>query len=266
MDDTDHEPEGDQGHSRWPWFAAGALLLTSAAAAAVAVHLHWIPCRGSMLDETAFAPRGVRELSSACLARMDSGLPFPYPPEIAEQAPGASQLGSLGMGLAALAWIVLVLGLPLRAEARWIAMVAAVVPGLMAVGAIVAAQDRTRDPEAYVSGWLWIAVEVVAVAAMIMLWRRNVDLQNGMFLGLAIVLWGSTAFGMIHGITEYVAMTLFNQNNWDTPPGTGWMTVAVLVLAGCGAVVIGGLGSRGELRADGPDPLPPIRLVVDEGI
>ena len=41
-----------------------------------------------------------------------------------------------------------------------------------------------------------------------------------------VVLWGTTAFGAIHTIVEYVIMTNFSEANWDSPPGTGYLTVA----------------------------------------
>ena len=52
----------------------------------------------------------VREFSEACLRRMDGGIPFPYPPEPAEQTARASELGVAATVLTGLAWIVLVLG------------------------------------------------------------------------------------------------------------------------------------------------------------
>ena len=237
-----------QAQPRWPWFAAGVLLFASAVLTAVSVHLHWIPCRGSMLIGTMFAPTSTADFTDACLSRMDTGLPFPYPPEIAEQEPWASELGGVGALLAVLSWVVLVLGLSLRWTTRSIALIAAVVPTIVAVEGVLAALDRQRDPDFYISGWLWIAVEVVAVAVMIVLWVRNTELRSETLLGLAIVLWGATAFGLAHGMAEYIAMSAFNENNWDTPPGTGWITVAVLVVAGSASLRFGA-GRRATRKA-----------------
>ena len=237
-----------QAQPRWPWFTAAALLFASAALTAVSVHLHWIPCRGSMLDGTVFATSRTAELTDVCLSRMDTGLPFPYPPEIAEQAPRASELGGIGMLLAVASWVVLVLGLHLPRKTRWVALVAAVVPTLVAVMGLSAALDRQREPDAYISGWLWIAVDLVAIGVMAVLWWRNIKLGGGALLGLAVVLWGATAFGMAHAIVEYMGMSLFNENNWDTPPGTGWITVAVLVVAGSASLRFGA-GRRATRKA-----------------
>jgi hypothetical protein len=48
---------------------------------------------------------------------------------------------------------------------------------------------------------------------------------------LAIVLWGTTAFGVIHVITEYAIMVRFSDANWDSPPGMGYLTVATVTIS-----------------------------------
>lgn len=255
---TDIDNEHGLAQPRWPWQAAGAVLLTAAAAAGAAVYLHWIPCRGSMFNGTVFEPRASGDLPDACLTRMDTGIPFPSPPEVAEQAPWALELGALAMGLAIAAWIVLVLGLRLRRQTRLAGLLAAVAPSVLAVMAGSAALDRQRDPDAYTSEWISLAVEVMAVVVLIAFWLRHDDLRHGLFPGMVLVLWGATAFGAVHGIADYVAMTMFNQNNWDTPPGTGWITVGVLVISGCGSIAFGGSSLATGQRPD--HPLPPLRL------
>ncbi len=239
-----------QAQTRWPWFAAGVLLFASAVLTAVSVHLHWIPCRGSMLNGTVFATSATVEFTDACLSRMDTGIPFPYPPEITEQAPWASELGGIAMMLAVASWVLLVLGLRLRRGTTWIALIAAVLPALVAVMGLLAARNRQRDPDAYISGWLWISVDVVAVAVILVLWWRKSELRSGVLPGLVFVLWGATAFGMGHAIVEYIGMSAFNENNWDTPPGTGWITVAVLVIAGSASLGFGGRRRESQTVAD----------------
>jgi hypothetical protein len=98
---------------RWPWLLMASLMLAAAVATVWSTYLHWLPCRGSMLNGTIL--RGYdygSGFSDACLRRMDTGLPFPYPPEPAEVTPWASELGIAAAGLAGLAWLALVLGLP----------------------------------------------------------------------------------------------------------------------------------------------------------
>ncbi len=200
---------GVEVQPRWPWFVASGFLFTSGALTAVSVHLHWIPCRGGMLDGTVFNLTTIPNLTR------------------------------LAMVLAIASWIVLVLGLRLGRETKWVALLAAVVPLIVAVQGISAALNRRRDPKAYISGWLWIAVEIVALVIFIVLSRLNAQLPSRILVGLGVVLWGATAFGLAHSFFEYMTMAALNRNNWDTPPGTGWITVVVLVTAGSAALWFG---------------------------
>jgi hypothetical protein len=53
-----------------------------------------------------------------------------------------------------------------------------------------------------------------------------------------VVLWGTTAFGAIHTIAEYVAMIIFSERDWDDPPGTGYLTVAVITICAILTVIM----------------------------
>jgi hypothetical protein len=47
--------------------------------------------------------------TDGCLKRMDSGTPFPFPPDPGAREPWTSELAVVAMVLAALAWLVPVL-------------------------------------------------------------------------------------------------------------------------------------------------------------
>ncbi|MDO5734943.1 MAG: hypothetical protein Q4P15_00545 [Propionibacteriaceae bacterium] len=246
MDDTDDE--NVEAKRRWPWFAAGGLLFVSAALSAVSVYLLWLPCRGVMWDGTIFAPSGEKDISDACLRRMDEGFPLVYFPQDVGLTPSASQVGGLAMVVAVAAWILLVLGLRLRAETTLIALLAAIAPLIFAILSWSAALNPGDKQEDYITGWLWIAVDVAALVLYCILWWRNPALPRETLLGLGFVLWGATSFGFAHLLVDFQTMVLFNEFNWDVPPGTGWLTVAVLVIAGAVAVWTG--GRRRELPAE----------------
>ena len=220
---------------RWRWLAAAVLLMLSAATTAWSTYLHWMPCRGTMLDGSVLAARpSVMNFSDACLRRMDTSLPFPYPPEPAEQAPWASELGAAAMALSGLAWLLLVLGMR---WSRWSRLVASLPTGVsltLALLSAVTSADPGRNPDGYVSLWLLLAIEVAAVAALVVVWRQP-ELRGGQFARLLVVAWGVTAFGLVHLVYDYSTMTIFSRANWDTPPGTGYGTALVLVLAALAA-------------------------------
>lgn len=219
---------------RWPWWAAWGLLVASSAATTASLVLHWGVCRGSMLQGTVVRGYVVDDgLSDACLRRMDGGVPFPYPPEPAEQVAGAAELGSLAMALAALAWAVLVAGLVPRRWPAAVALLPSAVTLVLAAQALVAARTPDRDPEAYPSGWLLLLVEVGAFIALMAVWRTTPT----RVVPLVIVLWGSTAFGFIHLLLDYLGMLMISEADWDTPPGTGAGTALLLLVAAATAAV-----------------------------
>lgn len=213
---------------RWSWATAAGLLLASAVAAGHAVYLYWLPCRHAMLSGTilrryAYGP----DFGEACLRRMDTGMPFPYPGEPVEWATGAELLGALGMVLAGLAWLVLTWG---SGEGVGASAVIAL-PGLLTIGlavhAVLAAESFSYGAVLMI---LWILVEVAAFVAVVVLLGEP-PVRDRSPLPLVIVAWGSTAFGGFHQIADFVAMITFSDANWDVPPGTGYLTTAVLALS-----------------------------------
>ena len=151
---------------RWPFVASAGLLLASAVATAWSTYLHWLPCRNAMLNGSVL--RGYtyeQEFSEACLRRMDGGIPFPYPPEPAEQAAWASELGVVATALAGLAWLTLVVGSGWGIRTK----VIAVLPSLLTLGlaghaALVVGQpDRNLDSPMR----LWILVEILTAIAVL---------------------------------------------------------------------------------------------------
>lgn len=220
--DADHRL---QVQPRWPWLVAGGLLLAAALAAAISVHLLWIPCAGSPLAGTVFASEDTPTLSDACLRRMDEAFPFVGIPGDAEFHTVASWLSGLAVALAAVSWIVLIVGLHLRSSNKRIALSAAVAPTALAVMVWVA-------PETALAGWVWLAGEAVAALVWLVLVVRLSDFGAQLLWGLTLVLFGATAFGPAHLALDFMVMASISQLDGNVPPGTGWITVGVLVVTG----------------------------------
>jgi len=68
---------------------------------------------------------------------------------------------------------------------------------------------------------------------------------------LAIVLWGTTAFGVIHVITEYAIMIRFSDANCDSSPGMGYLTVATVTI---GAILTAIMTLRTPQRGRDDEP------------
>jgi hypothetical protein len=78
---------------------------------------------------------------------------------------------------------------------------------------------------------LVLSIELAAVVALLAIPAWQPDLDGRRFLRLVVVLWGTTAFGAIHTMAEYPVMVKFSDANWDCPPGTGYLTVAVITIS-----------------------------------
>ena len=198
---------------------AVGLMLAAAAFAAWSTYLHWLPCRGSMLRGSIIHGYDYDydggEFSDLCLRRMDG-----------DQGPWESELQVVAMVLLGVAWLTLILGL--RWQLRTKALAA--LPGLATLalaGAVAIGDAALMDGE--VPLILAVGIELSAVVALVDLMTES-DAAGRRFR-LLVVLWGTTAFGFIHFATEYVTMTNFSDANWDTPPGTGYLTVATITVS-----------------------------------
>ncbi len=191
--------------------------------------------------------------SDTCLKRMDLGLPFPFPGAAVRQELRAAQLGAIGVALCGLAWLSLVFGLKLPRGARPLAALPAAPNLVLALVSIQAALDTGRGSEGYFSVWLWVSSEVAAIVMLIVLGQRHLEVLGPPFVRPAIVLWAATAFGMLHAMLEYSGMLLFSSANWDDPPGTGAITVLVLL---AGAVAAASLALHPTRLARSPTDQP----------
>ena len=73
------------------------------------------------------------------------------------------------------------------------------------------------------------------------------------FLRVALALWGTTAFGIFHQMLAYMIMVGFSERDWDEPPGTGYLTVAVIMIS---AILIVIMTLRIPRTAADGDPQP----------
>lgn len=217
--------------TRWPWWGAAGLLTAAAVLTARSLQLHWLPCRGTVLEALVMTPWRELDLSEACLRRMDTGLPFPYPAEPAEQVPWATELGVLAVALAALAWVLVVPTLRWSARSVVVALLPAAASLVLAAQGLVAARTPGRGDEASLPAWLWVSPEALAVLAVVLLLRWQPELRGLVLLRVVVLLQAATAFGLLHGAADYISMTAVSAANWDVPPGTGSATAAGLLVS-----------------------------------
>ncbi len=200
-------------------------MLASAAAAGWSTYLYWLPCRGSMLSGSIiyrYYDHVGPAFSDACLRRMDG-----------DQGPWDSALYVLATALAGLAWLTLVHGLRRRPGT----MAVAALPGLatLVLAGAMSIADATAE---VIILLLSLTIELAAAVAFLTIpvWHPDLDLRR--LLRLVVVLWGTTAFGAIHTIAEFIVMVNFTEANWDTPPGFGYLTVATLTISAVLTVIM----------------------------
>lgn len=184
---------------------------------------------GSILRWYAWGPG----FSDACLRRMDGGLPFPSTPDPDQQAPWASELGVAATVLAGLAWLTLVVGLRWSLRTKAVAALPSLAAFVVAVVGGVALAGAAPYPDELLLVRLRFAIDWSAVLALIMIlvWQPEMR-QGGRLLRLLVVLWGATAFGLVHAAAEWIAMGIFSVATWDVPPGLGYLIGATLIISG----------------------------------
>lgn len=203
--------------------------------------LYWRPCAGSMLNGSIL--RGYQyesEFTAECLAVMDRGEMFILP----HQGVGWTQMGSLGAAagiLLACAWLVL---LPALRLPRLVTLAAAL-PGLLGIALVVDSVVMSLGPETADDGIaraLPALIDVSALLALITVAAAGV--ARRLLFRAAIVLLAATSTGLVHQITEYLLVIGLSDANWDTPPGSGLLTVVMCLLVALATVLFWWLDGR----------------------
>ncbi|HKN45674.1 MAG TPA: hypothetical protein VJW23_17310 [Propionibacteriaceae bacterium] len=142
------------------------------------------------------------------------------------------ELGVAATMLVGVAWLTLVLGM------RWSLRTKAVaaLPGLvtLVVAFVGTVDDASAGGDDFLTFLLLLGIEGSALVALFAIGAWQLEIPGRVFLRLVVVLWGTTAFGFIHGFAEFLAMIIFSDADGavgipdETPPVTGYLTVAVI--------------------------------------
>jgi hypothetical protein len=77
------------------------------------------------------------------------------------------------------------------------------------------------------------------------------DVRGRQILRLVIVLWGTTAFGVVHVYIENVIMIGFRFSTWNPPPGFGYLIFATITIS---AMLTAIMTLRTPQRVAGDEP------------
>ncbi|HMI34163.1 MAG TPA: hypothetical protein VK499_08590 [Propionibacteriaceae bacterium] len=84
---------------------------------------------------------------------------------------------------------------------------------MAALAEVMVLGEPGHDRDESLPMMLLFSIELVAVVALVAILVWQSEVVGSCLLRLVVVLWGTTAFGAIHTITEYVAMIIFS--SWD---------------------------------------------------
>jgi hypothetical protein len=147
-----------------------------------------------------------------------------------EQAPWAFELNIAAMALAGVAWLTLVLGMRWELRTKAVAAPSGLAT-LALAGAAAIPGDAGHGEDDFFPGMLVLTIELAVVVALVAISAWQPEVHGRGVLRLVVVLWGTTAFGVIHVVAEYAIMIKFSDANWDSPPGFGYLTVATITIS-----------------------------------
>lgn len=205
---------------------AGILLFGAAASLAALTWVHWLPCAGSMLTMTPFDSEPPGEFGAACLARMDAGSGFPFFGDAALRTGLTDALRLTTMALLAAGLLVFIAGQAWGPRLRALA-------SLPAFGTLLLMlQPAVPDSELFVRlfAGVSIGIEVSAAVALVAI-IATVEAPRRYFVGCALLFVAATSAGFVHLLSDWANMAAFNDADWDTPPGTGYLTAAAAAIA-----------------------------------
>jgi hypothetical protein len=212
---------------RWPWLVTAGLMLTAAVATGRSTYLYWLPCRGSMLRGI-IQGYGHGKFSDECAGQMDG--------DTSSVMPWTTDLNLVAMALLGVAWLTLVLALRWQLRTKAVA----VLPG---VAAVAVALLGAAGPDRYEWSLLLMMVlalimELLAVGALLWIVWWQPEVRGRQILRLVIVLWGTTAFGVVHVYIEHVIMIGFRFSTWNAPPGFGYLIFATITTSAILTVIM----------------------------
>lgn len=228
--------------ARFAYVFLSLTLVAAGIAAGVATWLAWLPCDDAGLSGSILAGHQYpTEFTDACLQRMDGSDAVPL-------AAGTAEAKALSALLLGVGWLTFVPRLRLNARLKTVVL-------LPVVPLVWYAMEtrRTLDADTLweltrTSGAIELAGLVAAI--VILVWSPKGRERSLSLLGLLAV----TGFGVAHTVLDYMMMIGLSDANWDMPPGSGYLTAALMVICGLLVGVLGWNIGRGGSPAPSDNP------------
>ena len=241
----------------WPFTVAEILLILAALSAGAAIYVHWLPCGGDALPRV------------GCGARMDTNTAFPFAPEAGERSLLADGFRLTGLLLMALAWLSFAIGQPWRPLRRSIIALPIVPLVTMAADTAWLIANPAAEPHWWADTLILCVVDGLAVFTFVAIndappygpchrleraLHTPAPMTYGVFRWRVILLLVAvSAPGFSRISLEFSIMTSISDLNWDTPPGTGYLTATFLGVPALASAVLGfTTWLRGRRTANSP--------------
>lgn len=209
------------------WLLAAALVAVAGLLEATAVALVWRPCAGSMLNGSILLGYAYpTEFTQPCLAAMDSASVYPLL-EAGQDFTWAAAAGTTAAILLALSWLAVLPALAVTETSRLVAAL----PSLLVLGG---AGTSALWPSPAGTGWAtatWLLVLASLAIPPALLALAGAGVRGGLLLRATVVLLAATAPGAASRAVDYLVSIFTSDANWDTPPGTGWVTATLCLIA-----------------------------------
>ena len=210
------------GTTRTPWYAAAALIALGGLLTAAAAAIRWLPCLGSLADQT-------------CIARQSRAYDYLVPTEPWQALPATALLAGLGMFAFAASWPLIVRQLKIRPALR-IAMAAILMLKPVLLGAMLLAAPVLGVLPREASPVLLITEITLDLAALVVLLAAPSDrLPDFQRLLLAtVVFWLVGWVGLVLDALLFGLLTL----DAEVAPGSGLLTATIMIGCGVGIALI----------------------------
>lgn len=231
---------------RWPFTIVEVSFLLAALAAAAATYIHWLPCDPGGMELT---PENFPE----CWTRMDASTAFPFPPGPTDRTPAADALRLIALVLISGAWAFFALIQPWAQRTRLIAALPALAPLALGVETTLLMANPASDRH----WWSYLSLHtanLLLIPAFVCILRASFPHRHGTERHrpptppmtvllyrwrIGLLLLTMAPMGFVPLMVEYVVMSSISTFDWDTPPGSGYLTAAFIAGTALASMLVG---------------------------